>query len=280
MKLIYSLLLILSGFAITNAQKTFAVEGTVQDFHDKTTLENAVVKIGEYSTTTDKNGKFSFKMVQQGNYLLSAKHPLCEEYSENIEVDRNLYLEISLEHHIGDIDAVTIHVGHQQKSSMIMRTLVKSELDRNSTENLGNLLSKISGVTALKTGNNISKPVIRGLYGSRISVVNNGVKMAEQEWGVEHAPNVDVNDFEHVDVIKGASALKYGNEGVGGVIALEPAVLPKKDTLMGNLKLSGISNGKGAEISAHMVRTWENQWFVKTQLFQFCCRKTQLYERV
>lgn len=264
MKLIYSLLLILGGFAITNAQKTYTVEGTVQDFHDKTMLENAVVKIGDFTAKTDKKGKFSFNKIPAGTYQLVAKHPLCDDYTENVGVDRDLHLVITLEHHINDIQTVTVHGSHKTKGSIIMRTLDKTEIERNSTENLGNLLSKISGVTALKTGNNITKPVIRGLYGSRISIVNNGVKMAEQEWGVEHAPNIDVNDFEHIDVIKGASALKYGNEGVGGVVVLEPAFLPKKDTIMGNLKLSGISNGRGGEIAANAAKTWENQWFVKT----------------
>ncbi|MCD1116205.1 TonB-dependent receptor [Chryseobacterium turcicum] len=264
MKLIYSLLLILSGFAFTNAQKTYAVEGTVQDFHDKTMLENAVVKIGNFTANTNKKGEFSFKNIPAGNYQLIAKHSLCDDYTENVGVNKDLHLAITLEHHTGDIETVTIHGSHKTKGSVIMRTLDKTEIERNSTENLGNLLSRISGVTALKTGNNISKPVIRGLYGSRISILNNGVKMAEQEWGVEHAPNVDVNDFEHIDVIKGASALKYGNEGVGGVVVLEPAILPKKDTIMGSLKLSGISNGRGGEIAMNVAKTWENQWFVKT----------------
>ncbi|MGO4709787.1 TonB-dependent receptor, partial [Chryseobacterium sp. 2TAF14] len=264
MKLIYSLLLILCGFAITNAQKTYTVEGTVQDFHDKTMLENAVVKIGDYTAKTDKKGKFSFNNIPAGKYQLIAKHPLCDDYTENVGVGRDLHLSIILEHHIGDIQTVTIHGSHKTKGSVIMRTLDKTEIERNSTENLGNLLTRISGVTALKTGNNISKPVIHGLYGSRISILNNGVKMAEQEWGVEHAPNVDVYDFEHIDVIKGASALKYGNEGVGGVVVLEPAILPKKDTIMGSAKLSGISNGKGGEIAANVAKTWKNQWFVKT----------------
>lgn len=263
MKLIYGLLLIFCGFAITNAQKTFIVEGTVQDFHDKTMLENAVVKIGDFITKTDKKGKFSFSKIPAGNYILIATHPDCNDYTENIGVNQDLHLAITLEHHIGDIETVTLHGNHKNKGSVIMRTLDKTEIERNSTENLGNLLSKLSGVTALKTGNNIAKPVIRGLYGSRITILNNGVKMAEQEWGVEHAPNVDVNDFEHIDVIKGASALKYGNEGVGGVVVLEPAVLLKKDTIMGSLKLSGISSGRGGEIVANVAKTWENQWFVK-----------------
>jgi len=263
MKLIYSLLLIFCGFAITNAQKTYTVEGTVQDFHDKTMLENSVVKIGEFTTKTDKKGKFSFNKIPAGTYQLIAKHPACDDYTENVKIDKDLHLAITLEHHIGEIETVNLHGSHKTKGSVIMKTLDKTEIERNSTENLGNLLSKISGVTALKTGNNISKPVIHGLYGSRVSVLNNGVKMAEQEWGVEHAPNVDVNDFEHVDVVKGASALKYGNEGVGGVVVLEPAILPKKDTVMGSVRLSGISNGRGGELGANVAKVWENQWFVK-----------------
>ena len=83
--------------------------------------------------------------------------------------------------------------------------------------------------------------------------------MAEQEWGVEHAPNVDVNMFEHIDVVKGATALKYGNETVGGAVVLEPAIIPKKDTIMGNLKFSGISNGEGGEVSADIAKIWKNQ---------------------
>lgn len=263
MKLIYSFMFFLFGLVIINAQKTFTVQGTVQDFHDKTLLENAEVKLGQFSAKTDKKGVFTFTKIPAGNYQLVAKHPQCDNYTENVGVDRDLHLAITLEHHVGEIQTVTIHGSHKTKGSVVMTTLDHSEIERNSTENLGNLLSKLSGVSTLKTGNNIAKPVIRGLYGSRISTINNGVKMAEQEWGVEHAPNIDVNDFEHIDVIKGASALKYGNEGVGGVVVLEPAVLPKKDTVMGNVRLSGISNGRGGEIGVNAAKTWQNQWFVK-----------------
>jgi len=264
MKLIYSLLLVFCGLALTSAQKTYTIEGTVQDFHDKTMLENAEVKIGTFTAKTDQKGKFVLSRIPAGKYTLIAKHPDCNDYTENIGVDKDLSLTITLEHHSGDIETITLHGSHKKKASVIMKTLDKTEIERNSTENLGNLLSRLSGVTALKTGNNISKPVIRGLYGSRISILNGGVKMAEQEWGVEHAPNVDVNDFEHIDVIKGASALKYGSEGIGGTIILEPAPLPKKDTLMGNIKLSGISNGKGGELAVNALKSWKNDWFVKT----------------
>lgn len=264
MKLIVSFLLILTGLVNINAQKSFTVKGIVQDFHDKTKLGNAEVYIGEYSAKTDKNGQFSFEKIPAGNYKLIAKHPDCNDYTENIEVTKDIYITITLEHHVQDIEMVTIHGSHKNNGSMVVKTIDQSTISRNVTENLGNLLTNISGVNVLKTGNNISKPIIHGLYGSRVSILNDGVKLAEQEWGVEHAPNVDVNNFEHVDVVKGASALKYGSGAVGGVVVLQPQILPKKDTIMGNVSLSGISNGKGANLSVKLAKTWENGWAVKT----------------
>lgn len=264
MKLIYCLLLIFCGSVFTSAQKTYTVQGTVQDFHDKTMLENAVIKIGNLTAKTDKKGVFSFNKVPAGKYTLIAKHPDCNDYTENIGVDQDVHIVITLEHHSKDIETVTIHGSHKNNGSLVIKTLDKSTLSRNVTENLGNLLTNISGVNVLKTGNNIAKPIIHGLYGSRVSIINDGVKLAEQEWGVEHAPNVDVNNFEHIDVVKGASALKYGSGAVGGVVILQPQILPKKDTLMGAVSLSGVSNGRGADVNIKLAKTWENGWAVKT----------------
>lgn len=264
MKSLLKLMFFLLGMTWFHAQNTFSVVGTVQDFHDKTVLNKAQIRLGEYSAVSDSKGKFTLKNIPPGSYILSASHPDCEVFTQEVTVGKNIELTINLEHHVGEIETITLHGNHKNAGSVVIKTISQEEISRNSTENLGNLLTSISGVTALKTGNNISKPVIHGLYGTRISVINNGVKMAEQEWGVEHAPNVDVNMFEHIDVVKGATALKYGNETVGGAVVLEPAVIPKKDMIMGNLKFSGISNGEGGEVSADVAKIWKNQWFVKS----------------
>ncbi len=251
------------GLSLVTAQ-SYSVEGTVQDFHDKTMLENAVVTLGNSTTKTDKKGRFSFSNIPAGSHQLVAKHPLCDNYTENVKVDRNLHLAIMLEHHTDEIQGVTLHGTHKNNGTMVVKTLDRKEIERNTTENLGNLLKNISGVSGLKTGNNIVKPVIHGLYGSRISIINNGVRMQEQEWGVEHAPNIDINNFQHIDVVKGASALRYGSDAIGGVVVLEPEIFPKKDTLKGSVGLSGISNGRGLGVDVNVAKIWKNGWAVKT----------------
>ena len=261
MKTTINLLLIFFGLTLYTAQTGFRVQGTVFDFHDKTILANAKITLGKQTAQSDAQGKFIFEKVPAGSYILNVSHPECNPFSEQITVNKDLHLTINLEHHAEIIEEIVLQGGHRSTGSLVVRTLEREEITRNSSENLGNVLSRISGVGALKTGNNVSKPIIHGLYGSRISILNNGVKMAEQEWGVEHAPNVDINGFDHIDVVKGASALKYGSDAIGGVIVLQPEIFRRADTLRGHLNLSGISNGRGAAFDAALVKTWENGWF-------------------
>ena len=263
MKFTLNILLILFGLIFSNAQTSYKIEGKIIDFHDKVPLKNARITLGNESLTSDEDGKFVFSSIAKGTYTLTANHPDCDMFSQVLTVNKNMDLTLRLEHHTADIEAVTIHGVHKNANILIVKTLDQKTLERNSSENLGNILTNISGVGGLKTGNNIVKPIIHGLYGSRISIINNGVKMAEQEWGAEHAPNIDANQFEHIDVIKGASALKYGSDAIGGVVLLIPETFKKIDTLKGSANLAGISNGRGVSFDLKLVKTWENNWAVK-----------------
>ena len=264
MKFIINIIAILFGLLFTNAQTTFTVKGKVIDFHDKVPLKEAKITIGTSTQISDSKGNFIFKAVPKGNYKLIANHPDCDAITEELNVNKDLEITLQLEHHIENIETITLHGTHKNANSLIVKSLDRIEIDRKSTENLGNILSSISGVGALKSGNNIAKPIIHGLYGSRVPIINNGVKMAEQEWGVEHAPNIDVNQFDHVDVIKGASALKYGSDAIGVVVVLEPQIFKRKDTIQGSVNLAGISNGQGVGLGINLLKTWENGWAIKT----------------
>ena len=183
MKFTLNIIAILFGLLFTNAQTTFTVKGKVIDFHDKVPLKEAKITIGTFTQMSDSKGNFIFKAVPKGNYTLIANHPDCDAVTEDLNVNKDLEITLQLEHHIEEIETITLHGTHKNSNSLIVKSLDRSEIDRNSTENLGNILSSISGVGALKSGNNIAKPIIHGLYGSRVPIINNGVKMAEQEWG-------------------------------------------------------------------------------------------------
>jgi iron complex outermembrane receptor protein len=123
-----------------------------------------------------------------------------------------------------------------------------------SNASLGDALSTISGVSSLNTGNAIVKPIINGLHSSRVLIINDNVRLHDQQWGADHAPNVDINSAANITVIKGASALKYGGDAVGGTIVIEPQKAPVKDTLMGKTILTGATNGRGGTLSTSLIK--------------------------
>ena len=77
----------------------------------------------------------------------------------------------------------------------------------------------------LQTGSTISKPIIHGLHSNRILTINNGVRQEGQQWGNEHAPEIDPFIAGKLLVIKGVDELKYGSDAIGGVILVEPKAL-------------------------------------------------------
>ena len=84
--------------------------------------------------------------------------------------------------------------------------------------NIADALAKLPGVSQLNTGPGISKPVIRGLYGNRITVLLSGLRFDNQQWQDEHGMGLNDIGIDRVELIKGPAALLYGSEAIGGVI--------------------------------------------------------------
>ena len=109
---------------------------------------------------------------------------------------------------------------------------------------LGALLEQVSGVSSISTGTAIAKPVIQGMYGNRILIINNGTRQTGQQWGADHAPEVDMNGSNSIQVVKGSDAVRYGSEALGGIIVMEQASLPFRETsLKGKGSMLYGSNG-------------------------------------
>ena len=130
---------------------------------------------------------------------------------------------------------------------------------------MGDALNSLSGVSSLNKGNGIVKPIINGLHSSRVAIINNGVRMQDQEWGAEHAPNIDINSIGRLTLVKSAGALQYGGDAVGGVIIAEGQKIPVKDSLYGKTLVSVASNGRGGVISSQLTKSYDNGWYAAAQ---------------
>ncbi len=260
------MVLLLFFVALSSAQDcNLTLSGTVIDFHDGQRLEAAFVFIKELNigTTTSPTGTYEFKNLCPATYTLYVTHLSCEPKDVKLRLQSNTQKQIFMEHHINELSGVKViaDVHNDLDKSQAATRITRETLQSFSGATLGDALETVHGVTSLKTGNSVVKPVIHGLYGSRVAIVNNGIRLQDQEWGVEHAPNIDVNAVNIIQVIKGASALRYGGDAVGGTIVLEPARFVRKDTLKGSVTLQVQSNGLGGTITGKIDNYRNSGWF-------------------
>ena len=96
-------------------------------------------------------------------------------------------------------------------------------------------------------------------------ILSNNVRLQDQEWGIDHAPNIDINSINQISVIKGSGVLQYGGDAVGGVIILKPSRIISKDTLFGKTIIGGQSNGRGYNISSNINKNYSTGWFANIQ---------------
>ena len=249
-------------------------KGKITDFHDSTPLIGASLQIENSNkfTTTDFDGLFKLENLCKGKITIIIKHLACETKKITINLNKNTFKEINLEHHIEDLNEVIVKSTHNVTSKTIQTTKIDHKtIEEYSGKSLGDALKNVAGVSSINTGNSIVKPVINGLHSSRIIVVTNGVRLQDQEWGIEHAPNIDINNANNITVVKGANSLEFGGDAIGGVIVLEPAKYVLKDSLFGKTILGLQSNGRGGNIHSSITKTTKKGWFVnaKTTIKRF-----------
>ncbi|QXP58978.1 TonB-dependent receptor [Olleya sp. HaHaR_3_96] len=266
----YIMILCCCIFSWSQSQNCSAtLSGKVLDFHDGSPITNATIFIESLNkyTTTDVDGQFSVTALCNVPIVIVVSHLACETKTVNITIEGDTFIDITLEHHIEELNEVTVAgVSNTKVTRTAQETLLKTEtIDRFSALNLGDALKQISGVSSINTGNSIVKPVINGLHSSRIIVMTNGVRLQDQQWGIEHAPNIDLNTAGSINVIKGANALAYGGDAIGGVIILKPSKISLKDSLYGKTILSGQTNGRGYNANTSLTKTYKKGWYVGAQ---------------
>ena len=250
-----------------NCKNTFS--GKIIDLHDGKGLKEAVIFVEQLNEqfTTDSSGSFIISNLCDKFYNFEISHPQCKTKIEIIKVSKNTNKIFRLEHHIEELNEIIIYGNSfNEKSKTIAENKISSKvLEKNISSPLGDILSNLSGVSSFKTGNSVVKPIINGLHSSRVVIINNGVRMEDQEWGEEHSPNIDVNSLDKIILIKGAGALQYSGNALGGVIVAEISNFQIKDSLYGKVLIKGETNGRGLTTTSNLIKTNKNGLYYSVQ---------------
>lgn len=119
-------------------------------------------------------------------------------------------------------------------------------------QTLGETIRQLPGVTTIQFGPGVAKPVIRGLHSQRVLVLNGGVRQEGQQWGTEHAPEIDSFDADRITVTRGVGSVLHASDALGGVVQVERPPLPNGAPLRGDASVNVFANNGQGAVSARL----------------------------
>jgi iron complex outermembrane receptor protein len=228
------------------------IKGVVKDRETRQPIAGAIIILKETGSNaiTDAEGRYKIEKLCQGKYVLECRIIGYKVVKTAISLEHSAEEDINLnedEVHLQDVEIVARRLQAPVSQKSIL--LEGQALEQTRGQTLGDALKKITGVTVLQTGTSITKPVIHGLHSNRVLIMNNGVRQEGQQWGSEHAPEIDPFIAKRMTVVKGAAGVRYGSDAIGGVILIEPEELPKSEPLKGELNMVVFSNARMGVVS-------------------------------
>lgn len=250
-KILYILILLLC-IGVTDdiyAQSpcNYTLKGLVLDNDNGKPLEFVNVYIQEIGkgAVTDEKGNYAISNICDGDYHIIFTHIGCDPVEKFIHIHKDEFLSLSIEHSHLKIDEVTISSKTNRFQNQNNEEVNKKIIEENLDKNLGTLLEKQAGVQAIRSGNSIAKPVVNGLFGNRLTILNNGIPQGGQQWGNDHAPEIDPLVANKITVVKGVASLEFPGTNLGSVILVEPSPIPNEPHLHGQFGYTYETNGRG-----------------------------------
>jgi iron complex outermembrane receptor protein len=229
------------------------LSGKVTDHDQREPLQGAVVYIEELqlSTATDAFGNYHFHHLCEGTYRLRSNYLGYEGMQADIRLRSSSVRDFKMHSSPTLLQGVEV-TGRRlpPPTTQASAQLAGRQLSETRGLPLAEALTRLTGVNSIQTGPTIAKPVIHGLHSNRVLLLNNGVRHEAQQWGAEHAPEIDPFVASQLTVVKGAATVRYGSDAIGGVVLVEPAPLRDSAGVGGEVNLVGMTNSRLGAVSA------------------------------
>jgi iron complex outermembrane recepter protein len=119
---------------------------------------------------------------------------------------------------------------------------------------LGETLSHELGVSASGFGTGASRPIIRGLEGPRVKILENGMSVSDvSTLSNDHAVATESSTARQIEILRGPAALLYGSGAVGGLVNVVneriPQTLAPKPAGEAELRLGTVDRERSVSLS-------------------------------
>ena len=245
------LIFFLIGIIGFSSYGQFQISGKITD-ENNIPLKGCHIHIGSKNGTSNSDGTFLINDIPLGKTIIFITNMGYKKIDDIVNLSEDRVYNAIMTREINALKEIVVKQKSNTENTSVLEQKIKLEtIEKYSNQTLGEALKEVAGVSLMKTGSTIIKPMINGLHSSRVPIYNNNVRLEDQQWGTEHAPNFDINSAGKITVLKGASGLQYGGDAIGGLVIIEP-VSVKKDTLFGKTIMNLASNGRGGSLSTSL----------------------------
>ena len=225
--------LLLASVSMAAAQASGRVSGQLTDSASLKPVKAAIVTIEELrkDVKAGADGTFAIDNVPAGTYHLVIVSPGYMPGRREITVgSTELKVDAALdpELHYTEVVSVSPDARNQFESYQPTTVLAGQDLARQLEGTLGATLENQPGVAERSFGPGPARPVIRGLDGDRVLILENGRRMGDlSSQSGDHGVTVNPAAATRIEVVRGPATLLYGANAIGGLVNVLSDQIPR-----------------------------------------------------
>jgi iron complex outermembrane recepter protein len=168
---------------------------------------NVLIDDTRLGTTTDSAGRYRIAGSLPAAVTIIFRHIGYSAQRKRADLSRgSATVDVILAVRPVSLEAVNVRADSAAKflrSDRATSVMDQEDVQQHRGQTLGETIKALPGVSVIQYGPSIAKPVVRGLHSQRIATVNAGVPQEGQQWGGEHAPEIDAFAANLIEVIRG-----------------------------------------------------------------------------
>jgi iron complex outermembrane receptor protein len=216
------------------AQAATRVSGRLVNSLSGAPIAGATITLEELKSeaTSGADGTFTFDNVPPGSYHLAVHaQGFSSRRTEIAATDGGKPVDVTVdpELHFEEVLSVSPDARSQFETFQPTSVLAGQELSKQLEGSLGATLENQPGVASRSFGPAPSRPVVRGLDGDRVLILQDGQRMGDlSSQSGDHGVQINPASAQRIEVVRGPATLLYGANAIGGLVNVITDEIPTK----------------------------------------------------
>ncbi len=265
----YIFLLTFLLFAQLNFAQNNRIFGVVSSVDAKDNVTVNILEL-EQNTFTNQSGEYSFSNIPDGKYTLRFSYLGYKERTDEVDIrgGQNYQLNITLTKSLIQIGEIQVTSSRSEQIvkdvSLPIEYISKSQIEKNSTNTISDLLKKKSGLSVVKDGPWATTVNIRGLGKQNIVYLIDGTRIETSTNIAAGLSLMDLNDIESIEIVKSGLSSLYGTGATGGVINIKTKDAEFNNNIYLSSQLINSYNSVNNGVSNYLnIKTGSSNWSAK-----------------